>query len=207
MGVGLGAAGTSGRFGLFDTDLGTMPGGSVFPNSVYATAMRRAYLNNKYGRTGDLNLDINVRGNRETAVNFYRQSGYSDLDMASHLNGIDFTQPVEVLKFGKGQAFYQWDAPTTYRGGQYFAVLENSTPSQLGINPSKVGFGTDTVFSRIQTPLVTNRPVYGLKSTAAPINDTWSMKHQPFMAEGGAPQIFTTDLDAFSLNSWMYYGR
>ena len=209
MGVGLslGATGTSGRFGLFDTDLGTMPSGSVVSNSVDATAMRRAYLNNKYGRTGDLNLDINVRGNRETAVNFYRQSGYSDLDMASHLNGIDFTQPVEVLKFGKGQAFYQWDAPTTYRGGQYFAVLENSTPSQLGINPSKVGFGTDTVFSRIQTPLVTNRPVYGLKSTAAPINDTWSMKHQPFMAEGGAPQIFTTDLDAFSLNSWVYYGR
>lgn len=127
--------------------------------------------------------------------------------MASHLNGIDFRQLVEVMKFGKGQFFYQWDAPTTYRGGQYFAMLESSTPSQLGINPSKVGFGTDSIFTRVQTPLVTNRPVNVLKSTAAPINDTWSVKHQPFMTEGGAPQIFTTDTDAFRLNSWMYYGR
>ncbi|MGF1731254.1 polymorphic toxin type 46 domain-containing protein, partial [Photobacterium kasasachensis] len=183
-----------------------MPFGSS-SNMVDALGGRRVYLNEKFGRTGDLNADINIRGNRETAINFYMQSGYSDLDMVSHLNGIDFTKPVEVVKFGKGQSFYQWDAPTTYRGGQYFAIMENSTPSQLGINPSKVGFGSDTVFNRIQTPLITNRAVYGLKSTAAPIKDTWSVGHQPFMTAGGAPQIFTTDLDAFSLNSWKYYGQ
>jgi hypothetical protein len=169
------------------------------------------YLVNKYrkqdGLTGDLHADINIRGRKEVATNFYRQSGYSDLDLVSHLDGIDFTKPVEVVKVGRGQSFYQWDSPTTYRGGQYFAVSEGSVPSQLGINPSKVGFGSDTVFTRTQSPLVTNRSIYGLKSTTAPIEDTWSVPHQPFMTEGGAFQLFTTDLNAFSLDSWKYYGR
>jgi len=171
-----------------------------------AVAARRAYLNNRFGRTGSLHADINIRGNRETAENFYRNSGYSDLDMQSHLNGIDFTQPVEVVKIGKGQRFYQWDSPTTFRGGEYFAVSANSTPSQLGINPSKVGFGTDIVFTRSQTPLFTDRAVYGLRSTAAPINDFWSVPRQSFMTEGGAMQLFTRDNAAFRLNSTAFFG-
>jgi len=167
----------------------------------------RGYLNEKFGRTGDLNKDINLRGNKEVAANYYRDSGYSDLDMISHLNGIDFTKTVEVVKVGKGKSFYQWDSPTTFRGGEYFAISEKSVPSQLGINPKKIGFGTNTVFTRIQSPLLTNKPVYGLKSFAAPIKDIWSVKNQPFMAQGGAQQLFTRELDAFSLDSRKYYGE
>lgn len=125
--------------------------------------------------------------------------------MESHLNGIDFSHPVEVIKVGKGQQFYQWDSPTTYRGGQYFAFLDSSRPTELGINPRKEGFGTDIIFKRIQSPLVTHRSVEVLKTTAAPIIDNWSIQNEPYITKGGAQQAFTPDLEAFKLNSWKYY--
>jgi hypothetical protein len=45
-----------------------------------ALATRRAYLNEKFGRTGDINLDINIRGNQEVASGFFRGQGLSEAD-------------------------------------------------------------------------------------------------------------------------------
>jgi hypothetical protein len=39
-------------------------GSLVVPDSVDSVAARRAYLNEKFGRTGDLNLDINIRAGK-----------------------------------------------------------------------------------------------------------------------------------------------
>lgn len=175
-------------------------------SQLTSVAERRAYLNAKYERSGDLNLDINIRGNREIAANFYRQSGFSDLETRAHLAGIDFSSPVEVARLGRGQLVYQWDAPSTSRG-QYFALLERSTPSDLGVSPNKIPRGTNTIFSRTQIPMIVNRPVYGLRSTAAPIVDSWSVRGTSFPAVGGSRQFFTTDTSAFRLNSRAYYGN
>jgi len=111
-----------------------------------------------------------------------------------------------MIKLGKGELVSQWDAPTTYQGN-YYALDQNSIPTELGINPQKLGFDTDTIFTRFQNPLITTEPVYGLKSYAAPIMDEWSITGTSYMTKGGAPQLFTTDSAAFAPNGMIYYGN
>ncbi|ASP40338.1 hypothetical protein CHH28_17375 [Bacterioplanes sanyensis] len=89
-----------------DFKVGQLDGyfGGVVPNSsVDATAARRVCLNEKYGRTGDLNSDNNVRGRQDAAFNFYKSQGFDEVDISSQLSGIDFTQPVDIVTINSGK--------------------------------------------------------------------------------------------------------
>jgi len=149
------------------------------------TAARRADLNEKFGRTGNLNSDINSRGNKELATNFYLDQGWHPKRAASHVGGIDFSQPVDIFTLSRGQPLAQYQA----RGngvGNYFAPV-GTRAEQLGINP----IGRDTL---VYAP--TER-VQVLRSTAAEIVDTWLVPSVPYRAEGGGTQFFTNDPNKF----------
>lgn len=141
-------------------------------------------MNEKYGRTGDLNTDINIRGNRELATNFYLDQGFHPKRVPSHVGGIDFSQPVDIVTLSRGQPVAQYQVGNGV--GNYFAPI-GTRAEQLGVNPT----GRQTL---IYAP--TERvPV--LRSTAAEIVDTWTVPGSAYKAEGGGTQFFTGSSDKF----------
>jgi hypothetical protein len=122
-----------------------------------------------------------------------------------HLRGIDFSQPVEIVTLPKGTILQQTQPPGAPQGNYY--APPGTEPSKLGINSRGDVRGADgTVIAHAEklTQLYeTGTDVVVLRSTAAPIVDTWSMheiganafdasKAIPFVAEGGGIQYFTT---------------
>jgi RHS repeat-associated protein len=77
----------------------------------YTTNDYRQKLNGKFGRTGNLHDDINVRQAKSTAFNFYKEQGFDEASIPSHLNGIDFNHPVEIETLNKGKKVYQYQSP------------------------------------------------------------------------------------------------
>ena len=158
---------------------------------------RRAELNAKYGRTGDLQQDITIRGRKETAFNFYSSQGYADADIPSHLTGIDFTQPVDVVTLNKGKKVYQFQSPGAPQGN-YYAGNSDVTPTQLGISPRGFNRAEQKVEPKIQSEYVTNQKVDVLKSKAASVEDFWSVKGESVATEGGGNQMFSSNKSAFT---------
>jgi len=76
-----------------------------YPTNAAARQYRRDYLNNKYGRSGDLNRDINYRANQKTAYDYFKSKGYSDKKTEEFMNGIDFNRPVHVESINSGKNY------------------------------------------------------------------------------------------------------
>jgi len=95
---------------------------------------RRAQLNEKYGRTGNINDDINSRGRKETATEFYRNQGFEEGSIPGHLNGIYFSKPVSIETLNRGKTVYQFQSPGAPQGN-YYSLNSATTPSELGIGP------------------------------------------------------------------------
>lgn len=119
-------------------------------------------------------------------------------DVHKHINGIDLSRPVEVVPIA-GETLFQRSFPGADNGA-YFTPDCDATPSQLGVSL--------TVYRRfhgvtVPPPLplelrevrFTDAPAYGLRSTAAPIVDTWSLEGSDAApaavvpCEGGATQV------------------
>jgi hypothetical protein len=169
--------------------------GNVVANSE-ALAARRAYLNEKFGRTGDINLDINIRGNQEVATNFFRSQGLAEADANALMNGIDFTRPVTVETLGPGKMLWQYQPPGAPQGNWY-SFSPSVTPSELGINPYGVNRAAQSVELKLLNEYSTTRPVSVLRSTSAPVIDYWSVTGQQYQTIGGARQLFSTQKPLF----------
>jgi hypothetical protein len=166
--------------------------------SISSNKSRKDYLNNKFGRTGDINQDIAIRGRKETASNFYKKSGFSEEDIPSHLTGIDFTKQVEVVKINKGKRLYQFQTNGAPQGN-YYSFNKNTTPTQIGISPSGFNRSLKVMEPKIQTQRFTNQKVDVLKSTASRVKDFWSVQGQTYQTTGGGGQLFSSQKDAFPL--------
>jgi hypothetical protein len=164
-----------------------------------AAAVRRAYLNEKFGRTGDVNLDINIRGSQETATNFFRSQGVSETDIPSYLTGIDFTQPVSVQTIGPGKTLWQYQTPGASQGNWY-SLSSTTQPSELGISPLGFNRTTKAIEPKIMNPYITTETVNVLRSTSASVNDFWSVSGQSYPTVGGARQLFSSQKPKFSLS-------
>ena len=70
---------------------------------------------------------------RNTANDFYKSAGWADKRIADHVNGIDFTKPVETVSIPKGTEVVQWQQPGRPTGN-YFAP-PGTQASELGIFP------------------------------------------------------------------------
>ncbi|MFJ3485586.1 polymorphic toxin type 46 domain-containing protein [Pseudomonas sp. NPDC090202] len=159
---------------------------------------RRDYLNQKFGRTGDLVQDINIRGNRETAARFFESQGYKPADYEGYMNGLDFSKPVSVETINSGKKLWQFQVPGG-RQGMWYSPTPDVVPGQLGINPLGQIYKTETVVPKIINVYETTDKVTLLRSTSAPVMDTWSVPSQPFDAIGGARQMTSGQRDLFKL--------
>ena len=122
--------------------------------------------------------DTVMAARQSVAQNFMRDMGWSDSRIEGHLKGIDFNQPVDLVELQAGQKLQQWQLPDRPTG-HYFTDL--GIPAEaLGINPA----------GRVANVHVAPHDVV-LRSTAAPIVDTWTVPGQPFAAKGGGVQYFT----------------
>lgn len=122
--------------------------------------------------------DTVMAARQSVAQNFMRDMGWSDSRIEGHLKGIDFNQPVDLVELQAGQKLQQWQLPDRPTG-HYFTDL-GTPPEMLGINPA----------GRVANVHVAPRDVV-LRSTAAPIVDTWTVPGQAFAAKGGGVQYFT----------------
>ncbi|WP_242425444.1 polymorphic toxin type 46 domain-containing protein, partial [Pseudomonas sp. EGD-AKN5] len=151
---------------------------------------RRVELNEKYERTGDLQADITQRGRREVATEFYRSQGFDEASIPGHLNGIDFTQSVNVETLNRGKRVYQYQSPGAPQGN-YYSISSSTTPSELGIGALGENRAARTVELKLKGVYLTNEKTKVLKSTAKEIDDTWSVRGISQPSSGGGTQVFT----------------
>jgi hypothetical protein len=116
----------------------------------------------------------------DQAFAFYNNTGMSESDILSHLEGIDFGKQIEVQTLEKGTQLVQYAFPGRPTG-QYFAPL-GTDPATLGIDPA----------GRVATIYEAQTDVTVLRSTAA---DTSGNTSLPSWARGsgGGTQYFVPD--------------
>jgi hypothetical protein len=165
---------------------------------VIETVSRRDYLNQKFGRTGNIIQDIKIRGNQETATNFFKSQGYKPADYEGYMNGLDFSKPVTVETINRGKTLWQYQVPGG-RQGMWYSPTPNVVPSQLGINPLGQIYKTDIVVPKVLNAYQTTEKVVLLRSTSFPALDTWSVPTQPMNTIGGARQMTSGLKESFKL--------
>jgi len=165
-----------------------------YPTNAAARQYRRDYLNNKYGRSGDLNKDINYRANQKTAYDYFKSKGYTNERTKEFMNGIDFNKPVYVESINSGKKLWQYQVPDRHQGNWY-SFTQKVKPTELGINPNGTIPGTKITTAKQLNMHQTKQKAEFLRSTAASVVDDWS--GPPFLTKGGARQLFTPDNNAF----------
>lgn len=143
---------------------------------------------------------------RNVARKFYEDNtNWSSEKIESHLQGIDYTNPVIVDKLpppGKKQiTVYQYrniSDEGKYLQGNYYTTNPNATPSELGIadtyslNKGTLPFPKEKFSGQVSEELPC------LRSTSKRIDDTWSMHGQSIPTKGGAEQIFIPNQTSLS---------
>lgn len=122
------------------------------------------------------------------ATAFYRANcpDKDGVDIASHVSGVDLHKPVEVVSIppqgggAGGDELWQWEAPGAAHRGEYFADDASSTPDDLGVDRD----------ARVQRHHRAHAPMTALKSSAAPIVNTWNPASAGEAYSGGGTQIF-----------------
>ena len=111
------------------------------------------------------------------AYNFYTQAGFNTERALGHLGGIDFSQSVSVTKLTPGTGYVQYVQNGNV--GNYFAPIGTSAET-IGISP----------IGRVPELFTPSQPLQALRSTAADIVDTWTVKGQAYQTSGGGTQFF-----------------
>lgn len=152
---------------------------------------RRIYLNEKFNRSGDVNKDINIRANKELVDNFMRKSGVDESKIGALRSGIELHERVTIETLNRGKIFYQYQSPGNWQGNWY-SLNKNTPPATLGINPEGKVRGTGKRVLKETKAYRLQEKTEALRSTAAPVLDTWSVPDEAFQTEGGAIQWFNT---------------
>ena len=194
--AGLGAAGHAlGKaMGLSETGvrslevggqfLGGLVGGGVGTRGGTWTDAR--YLPGRSPRT--------IAARQALARNYYEAQGWPPARIDQHVSGIDFSRPVRPVTLPANSELSQWQTPGG-RQGNYFAPA-NESPDRLGISPNAAD-ASGNVISRTQTQYLSSEQTGALRSTAAPVNDTWSIPGQTVPTSGGGTQYFVPDPSVF----------
>lgn len=109
-----------------------------------------------------------------------------DADIESHVACIDLSKPVEVASIppqgggANGDEVWQWARPGAAQSGEYFAIDPSATTDDLGVDRD----------ARTQKHHTARSPLTGLKSTAAPTQNTWNPASPGEAYPGGGTQLF-----------------
>ncbi|MGI9283268.1 MAG: polymorphic toxin type 46 domain-containing protein, partial [Endozoicomonas sp.] len=136
---------------------------------------------------------LNAR--KSVAHQFYAEQGMPVAKIEGHLSGIDFSKPVEVTELPKGKAVHQYQVPGGPQGNYY--AEPGIKPEKLGISDKAKDWNTGEIIVKEVNIYETENSVKILKSTAAEIDDTWSIPGETIRAEDGANQYFTMDRNSF----------
>jgi hypothetical protein len=172
-----------------------------------ATAALAKLLQAYPERSGDLGNPSNL-SKFILAYEFYRDQGFPQAEIGSHLKGIDFNNPVEIVTMPPPKLLSQWQIPAlgteAPRVGCYWMIPRASTPRSLGINPEGPRFAPDK--GRPSSSVMMTRTQFNfkcsddtpqmpvLRSSAAPIIDDWTDKRNPRNVYGGGIQHFSREL-------------
>jgi hypothetical protein len=174
--LGAGAAATAGRAAIETT-----------VERVGAAAAERAAAERAAGRTleraavdgSERTLEELFAERQALARGFYESAGWDNIDL--HLAGIDFSQPVEIVRLAQNSRLVQYGFPGRPTGN-YFADVGTST-TEIGVNPA----------GRVPVIYTVNEEVSVLRSTAA---NTMHNTALPASARGtgGGIQYFIPNL-------------
>ena len=139
-----------------------------------------------------------VAERKNTATEFYKSQGYAEENIPSHLTGIDFDKPVEVVTSKEGTPLYQFQSPGAPQGN-YYALDPNITPFELGISPMGTNRALNQVQPKIKNSYIVAKDTPMLQSTAKSVDDFWSVKGQTFPDSDGGTQLFSGDKSSFGL--------
>ncbi|ODB85654.1 hypothetical protein A3194_12535 [Candidatus Thiodiazotropha endoloripes] len=111
----------------------------------------------------------------QTAKDFYSAQGFSGARLESHVAGIDFSQPVNVVRLDSGAQLSQF-ALNTDRIGNYFT----------DVNANRFRLGIYVPTARMKLDFSVTQPTSALRSTTADFNYT----SRDYFARGGETQYF-----------------
>ncbi|HEY0138298.1 MAG TPA: PAAR domain-containing protein [Nannocystis sp.] len=181
-----------------DPDTATLDDDQPPPGADLGRDLLASSLLNKQSLAGQPDqgdgLDVERRAARlAVAYQFYAAHAGAKIKpskITSHIRAIDISQPVEVMSVA-GQTLYQRGYPGG-DNGQYFALDPGVTPEQLGTSSLVPGPGGDPIVRDSRTVGFGEATAFGLKSTAAPVGDTWTFRDsgEVVACEGGGTQVF-----------------
>lgn len=139
---------------------------------------------------------IPLLSDQRKAYDFYLRHGFTCNQIWGHLDGIDFGIGklfVADFELNQGDIIAQWKALCIPQGN-YYTDQENDTdqrnlPDCLGVYKKQTDYlGHES--SRIEHRFKLQSDVTVLKSVAAAVLDTWSIKNEQHQTAGGCIQYF-----------------
>ena len=115
-----------------------------------------------------------------------------------HTTGIDFNKPVKTVDLPKDKILHQYQVPKGPQGNYY--AEPGANPSSLGISSKAKDWNTGEIVEKQVNIYKTNDSVKVLESSAAKIDDTWSIPGKTIPTDGGGTQYFTMDTNTIGSN-------
>ena len=103
-----------------------------------------------------------------------------------------------IEEIPEGTTLVQYQVPNGPQGNYY--SKPNVDPSDLGISDKARDWNTGEIVQKTANTYTTDSPVSALRSSAASINDTWSIPGETIPTRRGAIQYFTMSSDAILPN-------
>jgi len=156
------------------------------PTAAHAIDTGIPLLGGVVGAAGAVDaLSSTVAFNKATAFDFYtKEAGFTESRALQHMEGIDFSQPVDVMTLDEGTNLQQYVRPSG--PGNYFAPI-GTTPLESGL----------TVTDQALSIFKNTEPVTALKSFAAPGYLYPPGAVVPGSGAGGGLQYFIPNKGAF----------
>lgn len=137
-----------------------------------------------------------VAARKKLSHDFYKEQGMPEHKIEAHMEGIDFSKPVERLKLGKGTIVEQHQTPNASQGNYYAQV--GTDARQLGVSNVALDGKTDEIVARQPRRYLLNNDTEVLSSSSRAVEDTWSIPGKNIKTDGGGTQYFTMQRGNFT---------
>ena len=137
-------------------------------------------------------LIIMAARNAAAVAFYFSEAGYNKRTNGIHVaesraDGIDFRQAVTITHLPAGTELQQFTCKGTR--GRYYSI-DGVCADQLGIHPEYRDKEDNTIKRKTCRFFKTQAELKVLQSTAAPVQDTWSIRGQSHPTRGGGLQFF-----------------